>query len=146
MAWVPRAGAKFPTRPGFAAPEAGSGGSIEESSRGFRRPIGPRNLLYVALTSGVYTTLSRDTAGGWNGRGFTQRSAMRKHLKPIACSHVLTRWPARRRSVVIHCASAGLIARPSLRQLPEHAGFTTYSEAGITDTPRLGSATPFALL
>jgi superfamily I DNA/RNA helicase len=86
--------------PGFAAPET-ERRFIEDRRTDFEAIA--KNLRYVALTR------ARDRV--------SSRSGTRKPQKPSASS-MFSQMPARRRSVVIHCASAGSSARPSSGSCP----------------------------
>lgn len=116
--------------PGFAAPEA-ERRFIEDRRVDFE--ANAKNLLYVALTR------ARDRLVlEWPGF-LKERDEDAPEAKCLFHVFMDTCTP----QIGDDTLRIGGIECPAvIRQLPEHAGFTDYSKTGITDTPRLGRATP----
>jgi len=116
--------------PGLAAPEA-ERRFIEDRRSDFE--ANAKNLLYVAMTR------ARDRLVlEWPGF-LKERDEEAPEAKCLF--HVFT--DACTPQIGGDTLRIGGIECPAIiRQLPEHAGFTAYSEAEITDTPRLGRDTP----
>lgn len=116
--------------PGFAAPEA-ERRFIEDRRSDFE--ANAKNLLYVAMTR------ARDRLVlEWPGF-LKERDEEAPEAKCLF--HVFT--DACAPQIGGDTLRIGGIECPAIiRQLPEHAGFTAYSDAEITDTPRLGRDTP----
>lgn len=116
--------------PGFAAPEA-ERRFIEDRRADFE--ANAKNLLYVALTR-ARDRLVLEWPGFLKERdGDAPEAKCLFHVFMDACVPQVDGDKLR---------IGGIDCPAVIRQLPEHAGFTTYSGAEITDTPRLGSATP----
>lgn len=116
--------------PGFAAPEA-ERRFIEDRRADFE--ANAKNLLYVALTR------ARDRLVLEWPNSLTERDEEAPEAKCLF--HVF--MDACAPQIGGDTLRIGVVDCPAIiRQLPEHAGFTTYAEAEIADTPLLGSATP----
>lgn len=116
--------------PGFAAPEA-EWRFIEDRRADFE--ANAKNLLYVALTR-ARDRLVLEWPGFLKERdGEAPEAKCLFHVFTDACMPQIGGDKLR---------IGGIECPAIIRQLPEHAGFTAYSEAEITYTPRLGSATP----
>ena len=115
--------------PGFAAPEP-ERRFIEDRRADFE--ANAKNLLYVALTR-ARDRLVLEWPGFLKERDEEAPEAKCLfHVFADACAPQIGGNTLR---------IGGIECPAIIRQLPEHAGFTKYSEAEITDTPRLGSAT-----
>jgi ATP-dependent exoDNAse (exonuclease V) beta subunit len=116
--------------PEFVAPEA-ERRFIEDRRADFE--ANAKNLLYVALTR-ARDRLVLEWPGFLKERDEEAPEAKCLfHVFMDACAPQIGGDTLR---------IGGIDCPAIIRQLPEHAGFTTYSEVEITDTPRLGSATP----
>jgi ATP-dependent exoDNAse (exonuclease V) beta subunit len=117
--------------PGFAAPEAGRR-FIEDRRADFE--ANAKNLLYVALTR-ARDRLVLEWPGFIKERDEDAPEAKCLfHVFTDACAPQVGSGKLR----------IGAVDCPSLiTQMPEHAGFTKYLAGAITDTPRIGHATPF---
>jgi ATP-dependent exoDNAse (exonuclease V) beta subunit len=116
--------------PGFAAPEA-ERRFIEDRRADFE--ANAKNLLYVALTRARDRLVLEWPSFLKERDGEAPEAKCLFHVFMDACAPQIGGDKLR---------IGGIDCPAIIRQLPEHAGFTTYSGAEITDTPRLGSATP----
>ncbi|MDG3039839.1 UvrD-helicase domain-containing protein [Roseicyclus marinus] len=116
--------------PGFAAPEA-ERRFIEDRRADFE--ANAKNLLYVALTR-ARDRLVLEWPSFLNERDEEAPEAKCLfHVFMDACAPQIGGETLR---------IGGIECPAIIRQLPEHASFTAYSETEITDTPRLGRDTP----
>ena len=116
--------------PGLAAPEA-ERRFIEDRRADFE--ANAKNLLYVALTRARDRLVLEWPSFLKERDEETPEAKCLFHVFTDACAPQIGGDKLR---------IGGIDCPAIIRQLPEHAGFTTYSGAEITDTPRLGSATP----
>ncbi|MDO5643429.1 MAG: UvrD-helicase domain-containing protein [Paracoccus sp. (in: a-proteobacteria)] len=116
--------------PGFAAPEV-ERRFIEDRRADFE--ANAKNLLYVALTRARDRLVLEWPAFLKERDEETPEAKCLFHVFMDSCAP----------QIVGDKLRIGVIDCPAIiSQLPEHAGFTAYSEADITDIPRFGSATP----
>lgn len=116
--------------PGFAAPEA-ERRFIEDRRSDFE--ANAKNLLYVAMTR-ARDRLVLEWPGFLKERDEEAPEAKCLfHVFTDACAPQIGGDTLR---------ISGIECPAIIRQLPEHAGFTAYSDTEITDTPRLGRDTP----
>ena len=116
--------------PGFAAPET-ERRFIEDRRADFE--ANAKNLLYVALTR-ARDRLVLEWPGFVKERDEKAPEAnCLFHVFTDACAPQV--GSGKLRIGAVDCPSV-------ITQMPEHAGFTEYLAGAITDTPRLGHATP----